>query len=54
MTLAVMGALCLLFPQTRAFAVICIGLLLYTYPYWTLGILGCALPAYVYFNHLRK
>ena len=49
-TLAVTTVLFLLFPPTRIYAVICTGLLLYLYPFLTIGILLAAGIAYYYFR----
>ena len=54
MTIAVMGALCLVFASTRKYALLCIALLLYLYPYPTLALLAAAVPATFYFLKWRK
>ena len=54
LTLAVMGALCLVFASTRKYALLCIAILLYLYPYPTLGLLIAAIPAVFYLAKWRK
>ena len=54
LTLAVMGALCLVFATTRKYALLCIAALLYLYPYPALGLLIAAVPATFYFLKWRK
>ena len=49
-TLAVTTVLFLLFPPTRLYAVIDMGLLLFLYPFLTIGILLLAGVAYYYFR----
>ena len=54
LTLAVMSALCLMFASTRIYALLCIAILLYLYPYPTLGLLIAAIPAVFYLAKWRK
>jgi hypothetical protein len=49
-TLVVLAALCLAFPPTRIYSVILTGLLLYIYPYVTLGVLALAGIAYYFYR----
>ena len=53
-TLVVITALCLALPITRGHGVVCTAMLLYFYPYPTLGLLLVAGAAYFYFTHWRK
>jgi hypothetical protein len=54
-TLVVLAALCLVFPPTRIYSVILTGLLLYIYPYVTLGVLLVSGIAYYQFRkHQRR
>ena len=50
-TVAVISALCLLLPVTRVYGVIGAGILLYFYPFPTLGILFTGGAAFFYFSH---
>lgn len=52
-TVAVMSALCLVLASTRKYAVFGAGLLLYFYPFPTLGLLAVAGIAY-YYIHRRN
>lgn len=54
-TLAILSALCLVFPLTRIYAVIGTGLLLYFYFYAALGLLFIAgLIVYFFRKHQRR
>ena len=50
-TVATISALCLLLPSTRIYSVFGAGILLYFYPYLTLGILLTGGAAAFYFFH---
>jgi len=52
-TVAVISALCLVLASTRKYAVLGAGLLLYFYPFPTLGLLAVAGIAY-YYIHWRN
>ena len=52
-TVAVISALCLVLASTRKYAVLGAGLLLYFYPFPTLGLLAAAGVAY-YYIHWRN
>ena len=49
-TLVVLAAICLAFPPTRIYSVILTGLLLYIYPYVTLGVLVLAGIAFYFYR----
>ena len=49
-TVAVISALCLLLPVTRVYGVIGAGILLYFYPFPTIGILLTGGAAFFYFH----
>lgn len=53
-TLAVMGALCLVFASTRKYALLCIAALLYLYPYPTLALIAAGVPATFGYLKWRK
>ena len=50
-TVATISALCLLLPVTRVYGVIGTGILVYFYPFPTLGILIIGGAVYFYFFH---
>ena len=49
-TVAAVSALCLLLPVTRAYGVIGAGILMYFYPFPTIGILLTCEAGYLYFH----
>ena len=51
LTVAAVSALCLLLPVTRIYGVIGAGILLYFFPFPTLGILATGGAAFFYFFH---
>ena len=53
-TVAVISALCLVFPSTRKYGVIGTGLLLYFQPYYTIGVLLLAADRLLLPYHRRK
>jgi len=50
LTVAVISALCLLVPVLRVWGIIGAGILMYFYPFPTLGILLTGGAGYLYFN----
>ena len=55
LTVAVVSALCLVLASTRKYAVFGTGLLLYFYPYKTIGLLALAGIAYYFYRkHQRR
>jgi len=54
LTLAVMGALCLVFASTRKYALLCIAALLYLYPYPALALIAAGVPATFGYLKWRK
>ena len=49
-TLVVITLLCLVFPSTRTYSVVCTGMLLFLYPLWAVGLLLAAGVVYFYFQ----
>ena len=50
-TVAVISALCLLLPMTRVYGLLGAGILIYFFPFPTLGILATGGAAFFYFFH---
>ena len=49
-TVAVISALCLILPMTRVYGLLGTGILIYFFPFLTLGILAVAGAAYFYLH----
>ena len=49
-TLVVITLLCLVFPSTRVYSVVGMGMLLFLYPLWAIGLLLAAGITYYYYR----